>query len=132
MSLLFHILIIPPSSALKLQMQPMLLSTSYNSLPTVLSNLRHSFIEVAQKSYHYIHSLPASKQPPNKLITRTYELSSSFSRQQPRSRKSQKHSAGGIPTRSPIVVLIARFTAYGRQSGRDAQFVRDLWPNVKD
>ncbi|KAK3048525.1 Telomerase reverse transcriptase [Extremus antarcticus] len=60
-------------SALKLQMQPMLLSTSYNSLPTVLSNLRHSFIEVAQKSYHYIHSLPASKQPPNKLITRTID-----------------------------------------------------------
>ena len=58
-------------SAMKLQMQPMLLSTSYNSLATVLSNLQHSFTEVAQKCYHYIHSLPSVKQPPSKLVIRT-------------------------------------------------------------
>lgn len=46
----------------------MLLSTSYNSVPTVLSNLHHAFTEVAQKSYHYIRSLPSSKQPADKLL----------------------------------------------------------------
>lgn len=58
-------------SALKLQMNPMLLSTRYNSLQTVLSNLYHSFSEVAQKSYHYIRSLPANKRPGDRLIIRT-------------------------------------------------------------
>lgn len=55
-------------STLKLQMQAMLLSTTYNSLQTVLSNLYHSFTEVAQKTYYYIHSLPAAKQPSNDLV----------------------------------------------------------------
>ncbi|KAG9827174.1 hypothetical protein KCU98_g16705, partial [Aureobasidium melanogenum] len=33
-----------------------------------------------------------------------------------------KHTAAGIPTWSPTVVLICRSTAYVWQSGRDAQF----------
>lgn len=55
-------------NSLKLQMHAMLLSTNYNSMETVRSNLYHSFAEVAQKSYHYIRSLPGHKQPPDKLV----------------------------------------------------------------
>lgn len=61
-------------SALKLQMHAMLLSTTYNRLETVLSNLAHSFEEVAQKSYHYIRSLPPVKQPPDKMILSRFAL----------------------------------------------------------
>ncbi|KAK5134325.1 hypothetical protein LTR08_006754 [Meristemomyces frigidus] len=60
-------------NALKLQMHAMLLATSYNSLQTVLSNLYHSFSEVAQKSYHYMRSLPAEKQPGDKLVIRAVD-----------------------------------------------------------
>jgi hypothetical protein len=34
----------------------------------------------------------------------------------------QKHITGGIPRWSPTLVLVARFSAYVWQSGRDAQF----------
>jgi hypothetical protein len=61
-------------SALKLQMQPMLLSTSYNSLATVLSNLNNVFTTVALKAYHYIRSLPAAKQPSSRLIVSEYRF----------------------------------------------------------
>jgi hypothetical protein len=37
-------------------------------------------------------------------------------------RKKQKHTTGGIPRWSPTLVLVARFSAYVWQSGRDAQF----------
>ncbi|KAI6887672.1 hypothetical protein KC360_g3080 [Hortaea werneckii] len=60
-------------NALKLQMHAMLLSTAYNSERTVLMNLYHSFVEVALKTYHYVHSMPAQKQPGYQLITRTVE-----------------------------------------------------------
>jgi hypothetical protein len=36
--------------------------------------------------------------------------------------KTQKHTTGGIPRWSPTLVLVARFSAYVWQSGRDAQF----------
>ncbi|KAG9660036.1 hypothetical protein KCU98_g22208, partial [Aureobasidium melanogenum] len=39
--------------------------------------------------------------------------------------RSTKHTAAGIPTWSPTVVLICRSTAYVWQSGRDAQFSAD-------
>jgi hypothetical protein len=39
--------------------------------------------------------------------------------------KNAKHTAAGIPTWSPTVVLICRSTAYVWQSGRDAQFSAD-------
>jgi hypothetical protein len=39
--------------------------------------------------------------------------------------QSAKHTAAGIPTWSPTVVLICRSTAYVWQSGRDAQFSAD-------
>ena len=57
-------------SALKLQMQAMLLSTRYNSLSTVLANLHHNFTEVAEKSYYYIRSLPPAKRPSDRLLVR--------------------------------------------------------------
>ncbi|PPJ57194.1 hypothetical protein CBER1_07028 [Cercospora berteroae] len=60
-------------NALKLQMRAMLLSTSYNSPFTVLSNLYHIFVEVAQKSYYYIRSLPQNKQPPGKRTIRAID-----------------------------------------------------------
>jgi hypothetical protein len=37
-------------------------------------------------------------------------------------RQKQKHTTGGIPRWSPTLVLVARFSAYVWQSGRDAQF----------
>ena len=37
-------------------------------------------------------------------------------------RDDQKHTTGGIPRWSPTLVLVARFSAYVWQSGRDAQF----------
>jgi hypothetical protein len=40
-------------------------------------------------------------------------------------KKNAKHTAAGIPTWSPTVVLICRSTAYVWQSGRDAQFSAD-------
>jgi hypothetical protein len=39
-----------------------------------------------------------------------------------RHQQEQKHTAGGIPRWSPTLVLVARFSAYVWQSGRDAQF----------
>jgi hypothetical protein len=36
--------------------------------------------------------------------------------------QNQKHTTGGIPRWSPTLVLVARFSAYVWQSGRDAQF----------
>jgi hypothetical protein len=36
--------------------------------------------------------------------------------------KMPKHTTGGIPRWSPTLVLVARFSAYVWQSGRDAQF----------
>jgi hypothetical protein len=42
-----------------------------------------------------------------------------------RKRMQTKHTAAGIPTWSPTVVLICRSTAYVWQSGRDAQFSAD-------
>jgi hypothetical protein len=36
--------------------------------------------------------------------------------------KRPKHTTGGIPRWSPTLVLVARFSAYVWQSGRDAQF----------
>jgi telomerase reverse transcriptase len=55
-------------NALKLHMRTMHLSTSYNSVATVLTNLYCAFDEVAHKSYSYIKSLPSSKQPASKLM----------------------------------------------------------------
>jgi hypothetical protein len=40
----------------------------------------------------------------------------------PHEQKNQKHTTGGIPRWSPTLVLVARFSAYVWQSGRDAQF----------
>jgi hypothetical protein len=36
--------------------------------------------------------------------------------------KGKRHTTGGIPRWSPTLVLVARFSAYLWQSGRDAQF----------
>ncbi|KAI7675364.1 hypothetical protein KC318_g994, partial [Hortaea werneckii] len=60
-------------NALKLQMHAMMLSTAYNSERTVFMNLYHSFVEVALKTYHYVHSMPTHKQPEHRLIIRTVE-----------------------------------------------------------
>jgi telomerase reverse transcriptase len=59
-------------NALKMHMRAMHLSTDYNSIETVLTNLHHAFNEVAHKSYSYIKLLPNSKQPSSKLIISKY------------------------------------------------------------
>ena len=41
---------------------------------------------------------------------------------EPMPSKMQKHTTSGIPRWSPTLVLVARFSAYVWQSGRDAQF----------
>jgi hypothetical protein len=46
-----------------------------------------------------------------------------------------KHTTGGIPRWSPTLVLVARFSAYVWQSGRDAQFSLTygrMYPDVSD
>lgn len=55
-------------NTLRLHMHDMLLSSAFNTTETVLSNQYHVFAEVAQKSYHYIRSLPARKQPGDRLV----------------------------------------------------------------
>jgi hypothetical protein len=40
----------------------------------------------------------------------------------PHGEQKSKHTTGGIPRWSPTLVLVARFSAYVWQSGRDAQF----------
>lgn len=55
-------------NALKLHMRAMHLSTNFNSLATVLTNLYQAFNEVAHKSYSYIKALPRKKQVSSKLI----------------------------------------------------------------
>ena len=62
------------SSALKLHLHAMLLSTTHNAASTVLDNLHHAFSEVALKSYYYIRSLPPAKRPPSVLIIRQSAL----------------------------------------------------------
>jgi telomerase reverse transcriptase len=58
-------------NAVKLQLQAMLLSTSFNSVSTVLGNLFNAFVDVAQKAHHYEKSLPSAKQPHDKLFIKT-------------------------------------------------------------
>lgn len=65
-------------NALKLHMRAMLLSTRYNALDTVLGNLYHAFSEVAQKTYHYIRSLPVRKQPNDHLLISKYDALLAF------------------------------------------------------
>jgi hypothetical protein len=55
----------------KLQSHAMYLDTTYNSLPTVLTNIYTSFLETATKTYAYARCLPSSKQPTVALLTRT-------------------------------------------------------------
>ncbi|KAH0371107.1 hypothetical protein KCU65_g2163, partial [Aureobasidium melanogenum] len=52
-------------------------------------------------------------------------MEQSHSRRASRMQKDAEHTAAGIPTWSPTVVLICRSTAYVWQSGRDAQFSAD-------
>ena len=59
-------------NALKLHMRAMLLSTRYNAIDTVLANLYHAFSEIAQKTYHYIRSMPVRKQPNDNLLISKY------------------------------------------------------------
>jgi hypothetical protein len=54
-----------------------------------------------------------------KLMRRSPELSGcQWSHQE----TAKEHTTGGIPRWSPTLVLVARFSAYVWQSGRDAQF----------
>lgn len=63
-------------SALKLQMKAMLLSTAYNSVQTVCTNIHHAFLETAQKIYHYRASLPFAKRPRDTLMISKHLLPS--------------------------------------------------------
>ncbi|QIX00073.1 hypothetical protein AMS68_005590 [Peltaster fructicola] len=57
-------------NALQMQMHGMLISTAHNAVETVLANLFRIFTGVAQKTYHYVHSLPAKSKPAEKLVIR--------------------------------------------------------------
>jgi hypothetical protein len=71
----------------------------------------------ASKQRRKSNSLPEAR--PSRLATRK---SRSTGQEQ---KRNAKHTAAGIPTWSPTVVLICRSTAYVWQSGRDAQFSAD-------
>ena len=60
----------------------------------------------------------------NGLLNRTAQrlMSSTLVISDTKRAKRQKHTTGGIPRWSPTLVLVARFSAYVWQSGRDAQF----------
>lgn len=53
---------------------------------------------------------------------RVTPLPSDVPKKKERVGRQQKHTTGGIPRWSPTLVLVARFSAYVWQSGRDAQF----------
>jgi hypothetical protein len=54
------------------------------------------------------------------MVTRSFNPRSEVQKEWPVIE--QKHTTGGIPRWSPTLVLVARFSAYVWQSGRDAQF----------
>ena len=56
------------NSALKIRMHKMFFDTAFNALPTVLTNLYHTFHESALRCYGYLKSLPPRRQPPPKLL----------------------------------------------------------------
>ena len=49
----------------------MYLDTTYNSTPTVLSNIYTSFLETATKTWTYARCLPINKHPGTKLLIKT-------------------------------------------------------------
>lgn len=63
-------------SMLKLHMQTMLLSTSFNLLEIVLSNLYHGFTYIAERCLHYMNSL--GRQPSSQLVISKYLQSGDF------------------------------------------------------
>jgi hypothetical protein len=70
------------------------------------------------------------------MIFQVFTLSEICSSMAMAKKKSQKHTTGGIPRWSPTLVLVARFSAYVWQSGRDAQFSltygRMCWKHLFD
>ena len=71
------------------------------------------------------HPQPRSYQQKNLHRTHDSNLLIENSRKISGKKPKAKHTAAGIPTWSPTVVLICRSTAYVWQSGRDAQFSAD-------
>ena len=69
--------------------------------------------EVTDKADDYYKMLPL-------FASRT--ITQLDKRKKNKEKESQKHTTGGIPRWSPTLVLVARFSAYVWQSGRDAQF----------
>jgi hypothetical protein len=64
---------------------------------------------------------PARPPPPHEQ-KHTYNLLATMMAASNQPPKKSKHTTGGIPRWSPTLVLVARFSAYVWQSGRDAQF----------
>ncbi|KAJ9663453.1 Telomerase reverse transcriptase [Coniosporium apollinis] len=58
-------------NALKIRMHKMFFDTAFNALPTVLTNLYHTFHESALRCYGYLKSLPPNRQPPPRLLIKT-------------------------------------------------------------
>jgi hypothetical protein len=67
-------------------------------------------------------SSPASELYPQKTELKAPERKASTIPPILGQKEIQKHTLGGIPRWSPTLVLVARFSAYVWQSGRDAQF----------
>ncbi|KAG9659777.1 NAD(P)-binding protein, partial [Aureobasidium melanogenum] len=78
-------------------------------------DLGGSMVEVALDEAY--ESVPA--------VMVTSKAGHDFGRLDRNGKRMTKHTAAGIPTWSPTVVLICRSTAYVWQSGRDAQFSAD-------
>lgn len=60
-------------SAFKIQLHAMFLDTSFNSLPTVLTNLYHSFLESAVRCFEYIRNLSRVWQTSARLLIKTVD-----------------------------------------------------------
>jgi len=57
-----------PIDTFKIQAHAMFLDTTFNSFPTVISNVYSAFIETATKMWTYTRCLPTKKQPGTKLV----------------------------------------------------------------
>ncbi|OQO08842.1 hypothetical protein B0A48_05732 [Cryoendolithus antarcticus] len=115
-------------STLKLQMRTMLLSTSYNSVDTVLVNLYHCFSEAAQKMLYYIRALPIVNQPPEKLVNKIVNDMIDLAcvlmkRRKPSARDSIPYECAVTPAQARWLACDAFLAIFGKRQAKFAALV---------
>jgi hypothetical protein len=95
------------------------ISQSIHTVPSKRNDPQHSY--KGSLAFHpgaLYHAASISQSKPNRFHT----PNTSKKRTCQHEDQKRKHTTGGIPRWSPTLVLVARFSAYVWQSGRDAQF----------